>query len=154
MRTQTRIGLALAGIVVLIVAAALVSGLTGGEDSGPASEVTAATGATGWDEDNGDAGSTSASGSGGDGGVAPKPGPGPLLKAGAIKVIEVSRGETVRFRAVSAGGDELHVHGYNLSYQLPPGKRVKVEFEADLEGVFDIEMHNGGGHVGELRVNP
>lgn len=143
MRTQTRIGLALVGIVVLIAAAALVNGLTANDDSGPTSATPPATGATGEDDDNVD-----------DGGVAAKPDPGPLLKAGAVKVIEVSRGETVRFRAVSTGGDEVHVHGYNLTYQLPPGKRVKVEFEADLEGVFDIEMHNGGGHVGELRVNP
>lgn len=122
MRIQTRIGLALAGIGLLLAAALLLGGAS--------SDRSKSTGA------------------------AAKPSYEPLLKAGSLKVIDVKRGETVRFRAVSKNGDELHVHGYDLMYELPPGEPVDVRFRADIDGVFMIELHKSEAKVGELRVEP
>lgn len=152
MRTQTRIGLALAGIVVLIAAAALINGLTGGDEPTPTGEPSGATGSA--PATTAATGATASGGEGDAGARSAKPSAGPLIKAGSVAVIEVDKGETVRFRAVSDEGDELHVHGYDRTVELPAGKVVKVKFEADLEGVFDIEMHHSGGHVGQLRVAP
>lgn len=150
MKTQTRIGMALAGILVLIVAAALIGGLTGGDDeaseSGATPATTAATGTTGT-------GSESPADPA-DEEPAEKPDPGPLLVAGKVTKMTFEKGETVRFRARSAEDDELHVHGYDREYELPAGETVDVTFKATLDGVFEIELHHTGEQVGELRVTP
>lgn len=83
-----------------------------------------------------------------------KPSPGPLLEAGTFTEIEVDSGDVVRFRARSQSGDQIHVHGYDIERELPAGKTVKIRFEAGLEGVFEIELHEAGERVGELTVNP
>lgn len=147
MKTQTRIGMALAGIVVLIVAAALIGGLSGDDDESPATGVTAATGATTGGATETAAEPTSET-------PAEKPDPGPLLTSGSVEKMSFSKGETVRFRARSDAGDELHVHGYDREYELPAGETVDVKFKATLDGVFEIELHNTGEQVGELRVTP
>ena len=150
MNSQTRIGLALAGIVVLIAAAALISGNSGDEPSQPAAgatsatPVTAATSATGGSADTGSV-------------AAPekrRPDPGPLLEAGSVTKVTAEKGEIVRFRARSDEADELHVHGYDRTIALPAGQTVKVKFRATLDGVFEIELHHTGEQVGELRVTP
>lgn len=149
MNAQTRIRLALAGIVVLIGSTALLAGLSGDEQNGAVHSVPTTGGATG-------ATPASASGANGTGGTAPRrvADHGPLLRAGALRRITVKKGQIVRFRARSTGGDELHVHGYDLHVELPAGKTVDYSFRARLDGVFVVELHSSDERVAELRVNP
>ncbi len=82
------------------------------------------------------------------------PDPKPLLRAGQIERFAVAKGDRVRFRVRAASDDELHVHGYDVSRRLPAGETVNVSFVADIEGVFEIEMHGSNEQIGELTVNP
>ncbi len=82
------------------------------------------------------------------------PSPGPLLVAGDIERLRVANGERVRFRVRSDSAEELHVHGYDISRELPAGKTVPVSFEADIDGVFEIELEGAGEQIGSLRVDP
>lgn len=148
MKAQTRIGLVLAGIAVLIGGALLLRLVLDEQRSGSERpSVTASTGAA----------ARSASG---DSGAANEPGGEigsgevPLLRAGTKRRITVERGEDVRFRAYSRSGDELHVHGYDLHVKLPAGKTVEYKFRATIDGVFEIELHGTRAQVAELRVNP
>jgi hypothetical protein len=50
--------------------------------------------------------------------------------------------------------EEVHVHGYDLSFDLEPGKMKTVEFKADLEGVFEIELEQSAVPLAKLVVNP
>lgn len=85
----------------------------------------------------------------------PKPRPqGVLLTAGSVKTVEVEKGDTVRLRARHDTAEELHVHGYGRSVAIEPGKTAKVSFDADLEGVFEIELEQSGVQVGSLEVSP
>lgn len=127
MKAQTRIRLVLAGFAVLIGGALLLAGIFVDEQSDVASPAPVAGSATDH---------------------------GPLLRAGVLRRITVKRGQTVRFRARSATGDELHVHGYDLPVSLPAGKTVDYSFKARLDGVFEIELHGSGEQVAELRVDP
>ena len=37
---------------------------------------------------------------------------------------------------------------------MPAGKPVTVSFPAELEGIYDVEVHPAEEQVAELRVNP
>jgi hypothetical protein len=82
------------------------------------------------------------------------PDPGPLLVAGRVQRIQVSKGDRVRFRARASTSEELHVHGYDILRELPPGRTVSVSFPATIEGIFEIELERAGMQVAELRVDP
>ena len=83
----------------------------------------------------------------------PKPKP-PLLTAGEVTRLRFTEGETVRFRARSDGPEEIHVHGYDRYVDLPAGKTVDVAFEADITGIFEVELHGSGETIAQLRVDP
>jgi hypothetical protein len=83
----------------------------------------------------------------------PEPEP-PLLQTGKVTKLRVKQGETVRFRVASPGGDEIHVHGYDIQKEIPAGKVVSVSFRADITGIFEIEFHGTAEQIGQLRVDP
>ncbi|MBJ7457862.1 MAG: hypothetical protein JHD02_01610 [Thermoleophilaceae bacterium] len=80
----------------------------------------------------------------------------PVLSATKVRTVTVDKGETVVIRAVSESSGEMHVHGYDKSVALKPGRIVRVKFKAKIDGEFPIEFHTPSGHVdvGTLRVNP
>lgn len=80
----------------------------------------------------------------------PKP---PLLTAANPKEIEVELGQTVVFAAESDTADEVHVHGYDKSMDLPADKRKTMRFKADIEGIFEIELEQSGQPIGTLTVS-
>jgi hypothetical protein len=75
---------------------------------------------------------------------------------GGVERIEAKRGERVSFEVrMTPPEEEVHVHGYEITEPAESG-RVKVSFPADLEGVFEVEVHGHRGDVqiAELRVSP
>jgi hypothetical protein len=86
--------------------------------------------------------------------AAPAPDPGPLLVKGAIRKLEVSKGDVVRLRVRASSADDVHVHGYDLLRAVKPGKTTVLRFTADIEGIFEIELEGSGTRIGELRVQP
>ena len=60
---------------------------------------------------------------------------------GAVKSIEVAKGDTVRIVVTSDVGDEIHLHGYDIEKEAGPGKPARFEFKANLEGAFELESH-------------
>ena len=75
---------------------------------------------------------------------------------GGVRVLSVEAGDAVRFRVSSDLPGEVHVHGYDDEKEIEAGASVGFDFEATLEGGFEIELHHGGGEtqIGELRVQP
>jgi len=76
------------------------------------------------------------------------------LTAAKVTRIEVSEGDQVRFRVRSDEPEELHVHGYDVTKDLEPGKTEKMSFKATIEGIFEIEFEHSTTQVAELRVEP
>lgn len=74
---------------------------------------------------------------------------------GGVERIEVEKGETIRFQVRSDAPDEIHVHGYELTKPVRPGRSTTFRFPADLEGVYEVEAHEiGDVPIAELRVSP
>ena len=85
----------------------------------------------------------------------PKPKPkSPLLRAGTERELEFEKGDTVRFRVRHSAPEEVHVHGYDLTKELEPGKTETMSFKADIEGIFEIELEHSGTPIGTLKVEP
>lgn len=65
---------------------------------------------------------------------------------------KVRRGGLVRVIVTGDRADELHVHGYDRTVAVTPGRPSTVRFVADLPGVFEAELHESGLLLFELQV--
>jgi hypothetical protein len=74
--------------------------------------------------------------------------------AGGVRRFEFKRGDRVRFSVHSPTADEVHIHGFDITKALPANKIVVFAFPADIEGVFDVELHGAHTTIAELRVKP
>ena len=68
--------------------------------------------------------------------------------------ISVNKDDTVRFKVESDTADEVHVHGYDVAKDVEAGGSVSFSFEADIEGVFEIELEETHTPIAELTVEP
>jgi hypothetical protein len=73
---------------------------------------------------------------------------------GGIAELEYDAGEQVRFRVSSNEADEVHVHGYDVGEEILAGGTATISFPADIEGIFEVELHGSEKQIAELRVNP
>lgn len=89
-----------------------------------------------------------------------KPPPGEVIvvkdgkPVGGVKEIEYRMGDTVRFAVRSNEADEIHVHGYDVERPVPANGVAFFVFPADIEGIFEVELHHGETQIAELRVTP
>jgi len=73
---------------------------------------------------------------------------------GGVKELTSSRGDRVRFKVSSDVGDEVHLHGYDISKDVRAGGSINFDFRADLEGIFEVELEHRAEPIAELQVNP
>jgi len=83
----------------------------------------------------------------------PRPQP-PLLAAGRVRELEFTEGDRIRFRVRSDVDEEIHVHCYDITRDVPAGRTITVSFEATITGICEVEFHGSGEPIGELRVEP
>ncbi|MEX2448934.1 MAG: hypothetical protein WD404_09370 [Solirubrobacterales bacterium] len=142
------------GAALLIAAAVLFVVLQdGGEDNGTAGGGYGGAAAT---EDR------TQPGAGGEAETAPRPTRPPLPTiavrggepVGGVERLEFSAGERVRFVVESDLAEEVHIHGYDITEDVPAGGSARFDFPASLEGVYEVEMHGSGAEIAELRVSP
>jgi hypothetical protein len=76
---------------------------------------------------------------------------------GGVREIVAGKGEPVNVEVqLDPAEEEVHVHGYEIAEPAQSG-RVRMSFTADLEGVFEVEVHRADGsdvQIAELRVTP
>jgi hypothetical protein len=48
----------------------------------------------------------------------------------------------------------VHLHGYDIERPVGPGEPATLRFRADLEGIFEMELHGSGTQIAELEVRP
>ena len=75
--------------------------------------------------------------------------------AGGVQTITVKKGERARIQISSQDtSDEIHLHGYDLTRDLKAGGSVRFSFQADAEGIFEIELEGAHTQIGKLVVEP
>jgi hypothetical protein len=73
---------------------------------------------------------------------------------GGIVRETVSKGGRVLLQVRSDEADEVHVHGYDLSTGVAPGKPARIAFVADVPGRFEVELEESGVQIADLTVRP
>ena len=74
--------------------------------------------------------------------------------ADGIVRAQARKGDPVVVIVGSDVGDEVHIHGYDLSGDVAPGKPLRIRFDASLTGRFEIELENRGEQIAQLTVLP
>jgi hypothetical protein len=145
--TGARIGIAVAAVAAVVV---LFIVLSGGDDDESTNRAT-----TGQAEEPAEKGKP-----------AKKPMPKPDETAteiqveggqpvGGVEKIEAAVDEPVRIVVNSPDTtEEVHVHGYDVIADLSPQKPAKLDFDATIEGVFEIELEHAHAQIAELTVEP
>jgi hypothetical protein len=76
---------------------------------------------------------------------------------GGVKTLTYDKGDQVRLRVnLARPEEEIHVHGYEKEAPAEQSP-VRLSFPANLDGIFEIEVHHLDGteaEIAELRVNP
>lgn len=66
--------------------------------------------------------------------------------------VPVSAGQEVVFTVTADTADEVHVHGYDVTVPVEPGRAATVRFQADIPGVFEVELEASHLPLTQLRV--
>jgi hypothetical protein len=66
--------------------------------------------------------------------------------------VRVARGTAVRITVTSDTAEEFHLHGYDRTLRLAPGRPGTLTLTADRPGVFEAELHGSRLRLFELRV--
>ena len=64
--------------------------------------------------------------------------------------LRVTEGAVVELRWTADEAVELHLHGYEIAIQVPPGGSAAMDFTADVTGRFPISHHGFGAEMGQL----
>jgi hypothetical protein len=76
---------------------------------------------------------------------------------GGVKTLTYDKGDQVQLEVrLDEPEEEIHVHGYEIE-RPAEHTPVQLSFPANLDGVFEIEVHRHDGtetEIAELRVNP
>ncbi|HEU4979894.1 MAG TPA: hypothetical protein VFT14_01680 [Solirubrobacterales bacterium] len=75
---------------------------------------------------------------------------------GGVRTLTYDKGDPVNIEVqLDQPAEYVHVHGYEIE-QPAETSPVRLSFPADIDGLFEIEVHGAGGDVqiAELRVNP
>jgi FtsP/CotA-like multicopper oxidase with cupredoxin domain len=70
----------------------------------------------------------------------------------AERRVRVDLGDKVRIRVEADRDEEVHLHGYDLSQDVAPGRPAVIDFTADAPGVFEVELEQARLKLFELQV--
>jgi hypothetical protein len=76
-----------------------------------------------------------------DGEITPKPG-----------TVDVALNDLVTIEVTSDVAEEIHVHGYDKMVDLEPNKAASLTLEADIPGVFEVELEQSAKLLFEMEV--
>jgi hypothetical protein len=66
----------------------------------------------------------------------------------------VAQGERIRILVRANVADEVHLHGYDLRADVAPGDPARIDFAADVAGVFECELEDAGTLLFQLEIVP
>lgn len=66
--------------------------------------------------------------------------------------LEAELGSTVMFVVVSDAVDHVHIHGYDIFFDVAPDTPAEIQFIADVPGIFEIELEDSHVLLVELEV--
>jgi hypothetical protein len=65
-----------------------------------------------------------------------------------------TQGDHVRLVVRADVSDEVHLHGYELTDDVSPGRPARIDFTADAAGSFEVELEGAATLLIELEIVP
>ena len=75
-------------------------------------------------------------------------------KAPTARRYSVQQGQEVEIVVESEIADEVHLHGYDVTADVAPGRPVMIAFTATAPGRFELELERRQLAIAELEVRP
>lgn len=72
---------------------------------------------------------------------------------GGPKTVQVPLGSVVAIRVLSDSADHVHVHGYDIFFNVSPGLVAEIELTANVPGIFEVELEDSHLLLLELEVS-
>jgi len=66
----------------------------------------------------------------------------------------VTVGDQVSIWVLSDSDEEIHVHGYDVSFDAKAGVPIEITLTADVPGIFEVELEETSTLLFEVVVNP
>ena len=73
---------------------------------------------------------------------------------GGIQRATVEQGKKVAIVVGSDVADEVHLHGYDKTADVAPGKPARLVFVASIPGRFEVELEDRGLQIADIEVRP
>ena len=73
---------------------------------------------------------------------------------GGIQRPNIEKDERIVLVVRSDVADEVHLHGYDLSREVPAGGTTSIGFLATIPGRFELELEKLGAQIAELTIEP
>ncbi len=73
---------------------------------------------------------------------------------GGVQTIELNKGQDVKITVTSDQPYEIHLHGYDIAKDAGPDAPAVFAFNANIDGVFEIEVEDTATQIAKLVVNP
>lgn len=86
----------------------------------------------------------------------PAEGPSFVVSKGEVngpRQLTAAVGEEVVFTVIADTADEVHVHGYDETFPVKPGEATTVRLQADIPGIFEVELEAAHLQLTQLRVS-
>lgn len=89
----------------------------------------------------------------------PPPPPAPLevlvrTDSDAITRRTIARGRQVVLVVRGPAGEEVHLHGYDVSRRIGPAGTVRLPFRATIPGRFEVELEGAHRQIADITVAP
>ena len=72
---------------------------------------------------------------------------------GGIPRFKIDVGATATVVVTADVNDHVHLHGYDILTDVTPGEPVTISWEADIPGIFEAELEDGGQEIFEVEVS-
>lgn len=72
---------------------------------------------------------------------------------GGARTVQIALGSVVHIRVSSNTADHVHVHGYDVFFDVAAGSVAEIELMADIPGIFEVELEDAHLLLLELEVS-
>ncbi len=73
---------------------------------------------------------------------------------GGLRHATIPKGRRVRLIVSADVSDEVHLHGYDISRDVAPGRPARITFRATITGRFEVELESREFQIADLEVRP
>lgn len=74
--------------------------------------------------------------------------------AGGVRRVTVAKGRRVALVVMSDVADHVHLHGYDLTKDLVPGRPSTLAFRATIVGTVEAELEERGVQIASITTKP